>query len=161
MSRWSIRRDDQVIGHLARHPDASAEEIAERHKRDPKHVLATLRRLEELREVTSELEETPGVTGIPFGILTWRIADGECDLLRRRNAYLEQETRRLRAAIAVRDQLLQGHAELHLQPRRFVLDGRPRAENAETPAVAETATPAPATEQAGPTADADPTRSQQ
>ena len=73
MNRWTERREGEAIGHLARHPGATAEDIAERYKRDPKQVLQTLWDLDAAGEVSHVRTAVPGLLGTTFPALQWTL----------------------------------------------------------------------------------------
>lgn len=75
MSRWTTRREGECIGHLALHPGATAEDIAEHYKRDPKQVLETLWNLDAAGDVDHVRAAVPGLLGSTFPALQWTLTD--------------------------------------------------------------------------------------
>jgi predicted ArsR family transcriptional regulator len=72
MSRWTIRRQGEVLGYLALHPDSTVEDIAEQYKRHPDQVRETLNQLEAAGDVASTLTQLPGLLE-PFPALIWTL----------------------------------------------------------------------------------------
>lgn len=70
MSRWTVRREGEVLGYLAHHPLSTAPTIAEHYQRHPDQITETLNTLHANGDVTFE---QLSLGGVPWTV--WRLTD--------------------------------------------------------------------------------------